>query len=191
MAISENHHFHLPAHDPDRRQREDPEAILRGLGLRTGQTFVDVGCGGGYYTIPASRIVGPGGRVFGIDVNQESLDELREAAERAGLTNISRILGRGEETVVCEQCADLVFLASVLHDFDDPAAVLRNANVMLKEAGQLLDLDWKKKSASIGPPLWKRLSQAAASKLIRDAGFTVLRSEDRGYSYLIVGTPKR
>ena len=184
------HHFHLPAHDPERRRREDPQSILNGLGLRLGQTLVDVGSGGGYYTIPAVEIVGPTGRVYAIDVNQESLDEVKEAADHAGLANITCIRGRAEETTVCESCADFVFYAAALHDFDDPAAVLRNARQMLKAEGHVVDLDWKK-DALIGPPAWKRLSQSAAVKLIETAGFEMVDARDLGHMYLIVGTPKR
>ncbi len=92
--------------------------------------------------------------------------------------------------MVCEACADFVFYASALHDFDDAAAVLRNAHQMLKPAGHVVDLDWKK-SAPFGPPVWKRISQAAATKLIRDAYFEMVSVRDMGYLYLVIGTPKR
>jgi len=185
----ENHHFHLLANDPERRRHEDPQAIFKTIELKPGQTFVDVGSGGGYYTIPAARIVGPGGRVYGIDVNQESLDEVNEAAAEAHLANITCVRGRAEETAVCDGCADVVFYASALHDFDEPTAVLRNARRMLKPAGRVVDLDWQK-SAPFGPPAWKRLSQAGATKLIKAAGFEMVSAREMGYLYLLVGKPR-
>jgi len=56
----------------------------------------------------------------------------------------SEVLGRAEDTIFCEACADIVFFGMVLHDFSDPAKVLRNAGMMLKVDGRLVDLDSEK-----------------------------------------------
>ncbi len=180
------------ADDSERRQREDPFSILTSLGLGAGQTFVDVGSGGGYYSIPAAQIVGPEGHVYAIDINQESLDELANAARGEGLANVTLVHGRAEETVVCVGCADFVFYATALHDFDDPAAVLRNAHRMLKPQGRVVDLDWGK-SALFGPPVWKRLSEAEVTRLMKDAGFESVTVKESGYYVIsaVRGTGQR
>jgi ubiquinone/menaquinone biosynthesis C-methylase UbiE len=183
-----NHHRH--ANDPERRKWQNPETILANIGLKTGLTFMDIGCGGGFFALPAARVVGEGGKVYGIDTNAESISELRELASREGLNNLELTVGRAEDTVLCETCADIIFFGIVLHDFDDPSKVLQNAKKMLNSAGRLANLDWKKTSTQLGPPLQIRFSEEKAAQLIEAAGFEVLSVNDVGpYHYMIVAKP--
>jgi ubiquinone/menaquinone biosynthesis C-methylase UbiE len=136
-------------------------------------TFMDIGCGYGFFTIPAATIVGETGKVYGVDVDAASINKLKRDAAEKGLNNIHVEVGAAEETVFCQACADIVFYSIVLHDFRDPAQVLRNAKLMLKPTGKLVNLDWKKKSTEIGPPLQIRFSEEQAASLLKQAGFTV------------------
>jgi cyclopropane fatty-acyl-phospholipid synthase-like methyltransferase len=43
--------------ETERRKWQNPEAILSEIGLKSGQTFVDIGCGDGSFAIPAARLV--------------------------------------------------------------------------------------------------------------------------------------
>lgn len=47
--------------DVERREWQDPEAILLSLGLKPGEVVADVGSGDGFFTLPAARMVGPRG----------------------------------------------------------------------------------------------------------------------------------
>jgi len=175
------------ADDPERKKWQDPEEILSSIGLREGMTFVDAGCGEGYFAIPAARIVGPGGMVFAFDINPEAIAVLREQATGGGFLNLRAETGSGEEIVMCHGCADLVFFGIDLHDFADPSLVIRNAREMLKSSGKLVDLDWKAIQMAFGPPAQKRFSEEKAAKLIAAAGFRIVSIEDTGpYHYLIV-----
>jgi ubiquinone/menaquinone biosynthesis C-methylase UbiE len=170
-----------------RRQWQDAEAILADLGLKAGATFIDLGCGEGFFALPAARLVGTGGRVYGLDIRPEAIGRLRERASAEGLTNLELKVGRAEETVLCETCADFVFLGIVLHDFDEPARVLANAAIMLKPGGRLVNLDWKKEPTALGPPLQIRFSQEKAMQLIEAGGFKVQTVTEAGpYHYLIM-----
>jgi ubiquinone/menaquinone biosynthesis C-methylase UbiE len=181
-----------PAIDEERRKWQDPEAILAGIGLKPGQTFIDLGCGGGFFALPAARMVGPEGKVYGVDASARFIASLKEMAEREGLKNLDLTAGRAEETVVCELCADIVFFGIALHDFQDAARVLANARKMVKPDGTLVNLDWKKDANSPGPPVHIRFSEAKASRLIKDAGFTVESIKDSGpYHYIITARPRR
>ena len=96
-------------------------------------------------------------------------------------------MGRGEETILCEGCADIVFFGIVLHDFESASKVLSNAKRMLKHDGRLVDLDWKKKPMDLGPPLRIRFSEEKAAGLIRDAGLKIETVKtDQPYHYVII-----
>jgi ubiquinone/menaquinone biosynthesis C-methylase UbiE len=180
-----SHHRH--ANDQERRKWQNPEAILADIGLKAGLTFMDIGCGGGFFTLPAARLVGKSGKIYGIDTNAEYISELRELASGEGLNNLELTVGRAEDTVLCKSCADFIFFGIVLHDFDDPAKVLQNAKKMLNPAGRLVNLDWKKTSMPLGPPLQIRFSEEKSAQLIEAAGFEVISIKDIDpYHYMIV-----
>jgi ubiquinone/menaquinone biosynthesis C-methylase UbiE len=174
------------ADDPERKTWQDPETIFSAIGLSAGMVFVDIGCGEGYFALPAARRVGPAGRVFAADINAEAVKALSEQAAREGLSNLTAEVKPAEETVFCKGCADIVFFGIDLHDFADPAHVIRNAQQMLKPSGRLIDLDWKDEPMEFGPPQEKRFSIQKARTMIESAGFRISSVEDAGqYHYLI------
>lgn len=177
--------------DVERREWQDPEAILLSLGLKPGEVVADVGSGDGFFTLPAARMVGPRGVVYAVDPSVDRLTRLHEKAEEEGLENIRIRAGTAEEFVVCEGCADLVFFGICLHDFADQGAALRNAMTALKPGGLLANLDWKKEETIrhgdlLGPPVEIRFSEEEAAAMIRAAGFAIESVEPYGeYFYLI------
>jgi len=182
---------HRSFHDErERRKWQNPEAILVDIGLRSGFTFLDIGCGDGFFALPAARLVGKKGKVYGLDLNDGTIGRLRRKAVKEGLRNLNLSVGEAEETVLCEACADIVFFGIVLHDFKDPAKVLMNAKRMLKPNGRLIDLDWKKESMEFGPPLQIRFSEDEAVSRIEAAGFRIEAVKNAGpYHYIIIAKP--
>jgi len=155
--------------------------------LKPGFTLIDVGCGNGFFALPAARLVGEKGKVYGLDANAEAIGMLKKTAMNEGLRNLNLRVGVAEEIVLCDSCADIVFFGIVLHDFKDASRVLSNAKRMLKSTGRLVDLDWKKKPMNFGPPLQIRFSEEKAVSLIEAAGFKINSVKDAGtYYYLIV-----
>ncbi len=180
-------HRRFPINDPERRKWQDPENILTGIGLVPGMIFVDMGCGDGYFALPAARMVGPKGKVIAIDIDEDAIERLRQQAAEEGLRQLSAEVRAAEETIACKRCADVVFFGIDLHDFADPARVIRNAKKMLRPSGLLIDLDWKDQPMSFGPPLEKRFSIAKARQLIESAGFHVTSVAEAGpYHYIII-----
>jgi len=175
--------------ETERRKWQNAEAILTAIGLKASLTFIDVGCGEGFFAIPAAKIVGRKGRVYALDLDEDAITELKKEAASQGLKNLTAVVGGAEDTVFCEACADIVFFGIVLHDFNVPAKVLANAKTMLKPAGRLVDLDWKKEPTGFCPPLQIRFSEEQASNMIREAGFKVEQARQAGpFHYIIIAT---
>lgn len=173
-----------------RRGWQNPETILAQIGLRSGSVFVDVGCGSGFFALPAARLVGKTGRVYGVDIDPDAIETLSRRAAEEGLDNLDLKVGEAEETLLCKGCADIVFFGINLHDFRDPSRVLMNARKMLKPDGRLIDLDWKKELMELGPPMRIRFSQDQATSLIVKAGFKIESTTEAGlYHYLITARP--
>jgi ubiquinone/menaquinone biosynthesis C-methylase UbiE len=176
--------------DEARKQWQDPETILSDIGLGPGMAFADIGAGEGYFAIPAARKVGPSGKVYALDINADSIAQLLKTADAEGLGNVVARSGPGETTVLCESCADIVFFGIDLHDFADAQVVLQNARKTIKPDGKLVNLDWKKESMELGPPVEIRFNEATAVYLITEAGFVVESVTDHGpYHYMVIASP--
>ncbi len=189
FALNKNRSFHraYPYDEESRRKWQNADAILTEIGLKPGATFVDVGCGDGFFALPAARMVRERGRVYGLDINPEAIERLKERAAHEGITNLQLNVGRAEDTVLCEACADFVFFGIVLHDFENPVRVLENAKRMLQPSGRLVNLDWKKEPMEFGPPVQIRFSQEEAVHLIEAGGFRIQMVKESGpYHYLVI-----
>jgi ubiquinone/menaquinone biosynthesis C-methylase UbiE len=174
----------------DRRKWQNPNKILTEIGLEAGLTFIDIGCGTGFFAVPAAKIVGLKGKVYAIDSNSYAIEELKKNIVKEGLNNIHVFVGKAEECIICESCADIIYFGIVLHDFNDPIKVLKNARKMIKSSGRLINLDWMKKQMNLGPPYKKRFDEEQAKELIENTGFKVKSiRESSNYHYLIYAKP--
>ncbi len=175
-----------PADDPERRKYQNPESIMTRVGLQPGMTFIDAGCGGGFFALPAARIIGKQGKFYGFDENAEAIADLKRLAAGECLDNMELMTGNAEEITLCEKCADIVFFGLVVVHLTKPIKALDNAMKMLKPDGSLSVFDWKKKPTRQGPPLEQRLSEGQTVDLIKEAGFGGVTVNDCGpYHYII------
>jgi ubiquinone/menaquinone biosynthesis C-methylase UbiE len=152
--------------------------------------MIDIGCGEGFFALPAARIAGVTGKIIGIDKNAAAVSRMLDRASRQGLSNIDGIIGEAEDTVACQVCADLIFFGIDLHDFYNPSKVVSNARTMVKSDGVLIDLDWKKEITPYGPPVSIRFSEEEAAAIITGAGFRVISKEIlEPWLYLLTAKP--
>jgi ubiquinone/menaquinone biosynthesis C-methylase UbiE len=179
-------HGGFSLNEETRRSWYNPEAILKEAGLKAKMVFMDIGCGEGFFTLIAAKMVGSSGIVYAVDSDAKAIERLKAKAEQVRLQNIRVKAAPAEETVFCTACADVIFYSMVLHDFKDAAQVLRNAKKMLKPTGILVNLDWKKMEMPFGPPFRIRFSEQDAMDLLKGAGFTIAEVKDAGpYHYVV------
>ncbi|MCL6442672.1 MAG: class I SAM-dependent methyltransferase [Alicyclobacillus sp.] len=85
------HRFN-PAHvdrllGDERRKLLPPERVLSELDIRMDSTMADIGCGPGYFTLPAAEATTA--NVYGVDVSPEMLGYLMSRARENGIHNIA------------------------------------------------------------------------------------------------------
>ena len=105
--------------------------------LEPGENVVDVGCGAGIDSLIAAKMVGPEGRVIGVDMTPAMLEKARGASEEAGLDNVEFREGYAEELPVEDGWADVVISNGVLNLMPDKAAALEEMHRILKPGGRL------------------------------------------------------
>jgi ubiquinone/menaquinone biosynthesis C-methylase UbiE len=159
----------------ERRRELPPNRILLRAGLAAGQTLVDIGCGPGFFALPAARIVGPRGRVIGLDVSPVMIAELRKNARAAGLANV-RAIRVAESAPEIPSGADFYLIVNTLHEFDDPAAHLAVIRKAMSPPSRLAIVDFLKKKTEHGPPFADRIPMARIKPLLRSSGFEVIRA---------------
>jgi len=105
--------------------------------LAPGERVVDVGSGGGIDSLIAARMVGPEGRVIGVDMTPAMLERARHAAAEAGLENVEFRDGLMEELPVEDGWADVVISNGVLNLAPDKPRALAELHRALGPGGRL------------------------------------------------------
>lgn len=105
--------------------------------LVAGDRVVDVGSGAGFDSLIAARMVGPSGRVVGVDMTPAMLQKARRSAEEAGIGNVEFREGYGEALPVSDAWADVVISNGVLNLMPDKRAGLAEMARVLRPGGRL------------------------------------------------------
>ncbi len=155
-----------------RRSLMPPEETLVKAGIKPGDTVLDLGCGMGYFAVPASRMVGPKGMVYAVDASGVMLAELRSKASREGLFNIRTSQTPIGKLELPEAGYTLALLVIVLHEVDDKKSFLAALAAGLKPGARLAVIEWKKAETPAGPPLKERISEDEMQVLLKKAGFS-------------------
>jgi ubiquinone/menaquinone biosynthesis C-methylase UbiE len=149
----------------------DPSVNLAKLGLSAGMKVVDLGAGSGFYSIAAARIVGPGGRVYAVDVQKDLLDRIRANGASEGLRNIEVVWGNAEKiggTKLREAIADRVVASNILFQIEQPDEFALEIKRLLKPGGKVMVIDWSEISP-IGPK--NVFPSMKAQTLFENSGF--------------------
>jgi len=148
--------YHLLSEE--REATLQPEKLLRDLGLSEGMTIADIGCGPGFFTIPAAKIVGEQGHALAADIQGEMLSTVRSRALEHGLSNVRIVKTNDREIPIASGSCDYVLLAFTLHEIDHRASFLHRAARTLKPGGRMIVIEWDKAPGPIGPPLEDRIT---------------------------------
>jgi len=156
-----------------RKKNLPPIPTLEELGLLSEDTVADLGCGIGYFTIPAAEIISSTNRVFALDTSEEMLTELEERASIAGFSNVISIKTEEYDLKLPNESVSFALLVNVLHEIEDKERFLKEANRIVKSKGRIALVDWEKKRTEMGPPIEHRISLEEVMELLTATGFEV------------------
>lgn len=122
---------------PLRRWVHPVRPMLELFRLRPGDTVLELGPGPGYFSIEASRLLGPQGTLLCLDVQPGMLRLLRQRLEEHGLTNAHPIAGDALNLPLADGCLDAAFLVSVLGEIPDRPRALAELRRVLRPGGAL------------------------------------------------------
>ncbi len=167
----------------------NPSSVMAQTGLAAGMTVVDLGCGNGFYVLPAAQLVGNQGVVYAVDVQQSKLEATNSIANQFGYKNVRITLADLTKPLlqIPEAVANLVVIGNILHEIPDRTQLLKNAYRVMVSGGSLLVVEWKKELTPFGPPLAKRIDQQMLEVLLMQAGLQKVKELDTdGYHYAVL-----
>jgi 2-polyprenyl-3-methyl-5-hydroxy-6-metoxy-1,4-benzoquinol methylase len=129
--------------NPIRKLGENPETILAQY-ARPGMAAVDIGCGMGFFALPLARLIGDGGRVVCVDIQEKMLSSLRRRARRKGVDHIVETRLATQENLALDDLTgevDLAIAAHVLHETRYPRRFLGQCYQILRPGGHLLVIE--------------------------------------------------
>jgi len=167
-----------------------PENALFGLGcgnptalaeIKTGETVLDLGSGGGIDVFLAANKVGNEGKVIGVDMTQKMVDTSIKNAEEANYENVEFKLGEIENLPIENNSIDLIISNCVINLTPNKLKAFQEAFRVLKANGQILISDLVTEGA-IPPEIrksfkaWSECVSGAMEKeeyikTIKNAGF--------------------
>ena len=105
--------------------------------LRSGESVLDLGSGGGIDVLLSARRVSPEGKAYGLDGSQDMITLARENAAQAGVTNVEFLHGHIEDIPLPEAHIDVVISNCVINLSADKPRVLVETFRVLRPGGRL------------------------------------------------------
>ncbi|GIJ44018.1 methyltransferase [Virgisporangium aliadipatigenens] len=112
------------------------------IGLRPGDRVLDACCGTGASALPAARLVGPTGRVLGVDLAEPALARARAKAHRQGLTNVEFRAADAGRTGLPSESFDAVVCVFGIFFLPDMAAAVAELWRLVRPSGTLAVTVW-------------------------------------------------
>ena len=167
----------------------NPSEVVAQTGLMMGQTVADLGCGNGFYVLPAAQMVGPTGTVIAVDVQTQKLAATVSIANQFGYRNVRVMqanLAKPLLDIPMNSC-DLVIVGNILHEIEEKGELIKSIYRILKSPGRVVAVEWKRTATPFGPPLERRLDQEKLEILLQQAGFRKDKDlQADGYHYAVL-----
>ena len=92
----------------------DPMKTLQGADIQPGQIVLEVGCGSGFFTIPAAQLIGNQGCLVAMDVLSAFIDRVTIKVQAADLKNVRVIKRDALDTGLDAESIDTILLFGVI-----------------------------------------------------------------------------
>ncbi|MFC2027306.1 class I SAM-dependent methyltransferase [Chloroflexota bacterium] len=148
MIKKENRHTRIPQSravykiaafmlgNPLRRFTMNPIKVLSRMGIQRGLNVLEVGCGPGFFTIPAAKML-EDGNIYALDLSPIMIENVTKRIEKYRIMNVTTLTCVASETGLDDESIDLVFCIDVLSDITEISSTLHEMHRILKPDGIL------------------------------------------------------
>jgi ubiquinone/menaquinone biosynthesis C-methylase UbiE len=145
-----------------------PVRILQGTDICPGQSVLEVGCGTGFFTLPAARLLGEHGSLVAMDMLAISVETVTKKVEIANLKNVQVIQGNALHTQLAAESLDAVLIFGVIPAPMLPMEQLLSEMYRILKPGGIM---------AVWPPSW--VNQA----IVQSGLFTLSSKRNGVYNY--------
>ena len=149
-----------------------PQKILDGAGLKEGMKVLEIGCGTGFFTIKASKMIGGNGQLISMDMSPLSVEIVAKKVEEADIKNVKVIKGDVLDTKLEESSLDEILIFGVI-----PAPMLPMKKLLI-EMHRILKPNG---IMSVWPPSWVHYS------IIKSGHFKYINKQNGVRNYQCAG----
>ena len=173
----------------DRADWQQPDAVVRALGVTGSQTVVDVGAGPGYFAI---RLARAGAHVFAVEIEPSLIELLRERVREAGATDgVTPVFGLPDDPLLPPASCDLALVVDTFHHFPDGVAYLRRLVRALRPGGRIVNIDFHARELPVGPAVEHKVAREDFLHAAAEADLELVREETfLPYQYFLELRPR-
>lgn len=160
-----------------------PETVATHFHLRAGDTVGDFGAGTGYFAGVLSRLVGPEGRVYALEIQKVLVEKLENKVRQEKLGNIEVKWVDLEElggSKIEDESLDAVIVVNTLFQMGDRKTAVREMARTLRHGGKLFVIDWSESWSGLGPQPDQVITESDARDMCESQGLTFERTFDAG-----------
>jgi ubiquinone/menaquinone biosynthesis C-methylase UbiE len=159
-----------------RRQNIPPLPTLEKLGLSPTDIVADIGCGVGYFTIPAAGMVNNENKVYALDTSGQMLEEVKKRMSNAGVLNIAAIKTGEYDLKLPDESVTFALIVNVLHEIEDKIQFIAEVRRILKPKGKIAIIEWEKENMEMGPLKKDRIGKDETAELLKSFGMVTGRT---------------
>lgn len=157
---------------PDRDKKLQVDRVMDLLGITAGKNVADIGAGSGWFTVRASRRVGPKGAVIAEDINPRAIEYIGKRVAKENLANVRTVLGAPDDPKLPAGSIDAVLMLKVYHEIAHPEAFLKALKPALRAGAKVGIIDRNGNGENHG------LDRDVVVKELREAGYKLLGTYD-------------
>ncbi len=165
----------------------NPEFLIKQSGISENSIVADFGAGMGHYAEKLSKDVGPDGKVYIIEIQNDVLGRVKKDFDEKKIQNIEYINSNLEVeggSKIASEKVDFVLIASVLFQSLEKENIIKEAVRILRPNGRILVVEWKACFSGIGPDEDLIFQEEQALELMKKYPVKLERTLDAGdYHY--------
>jgi predicted methyltransferase len=151
----------------NRAEKLQIEKVMDLLNMSPGKKVADIGAGGGWFTVIAAKRVGDKGKVYAVDINQDSATYIQERAKKEKFNNINTIVSKTDDPLLPKGSIDSVLILNTYHEIAEPIIFLKNLHKSLTKKALVGIIDRNGNGGDHGIDSAKVIEEA------KRAGFTI------------------
>jgi ubiquinone/menaquinone biosynthesis C-methylase UbiE len=155
--------------------------IFQALDLKNDSAVADVGAGPGDFSVLLA-LVATKGRVIAEDIDEKSMQRLRERVQKKGLGNVEVILGQPDDPKLPIASLDGVLIVESYHEMPQYESMLQHIRAALKPDGRLVIVDIMPMRTRNRPRSSQVKNHRIAPELVAgellNAGFEIIERQD-------------